>query len=86
MANQIKDGDELSPLHAYKAMYEFLLQYGSRGHSDDIQMLLSNLALLEDGESADPAMLHDWRNAVEVIRRAESSPGGYQPIKFKLSK
>lgn len=52
----------------YKAMCEFLKQYYNRGKSDEIAIMLGMLSLLEDGVSADPAMLEDWNEAWEKAK------------------
>lgn len=47
----------LTVRQAYLALFEFLRQYHERGlrASDEIGNMLSGLALLSDGGSADPA-------------------------------
>jgi len=69
---------------AYLAMFEFLRQYEGRGASEDIQILLSNLSLLEDGRPADPALAEDWLKAIRAVQASEQEPGGYKPVKFRL--
>jgi hypothetical protein len=70
---------------AYLAMFEFLRQrYKRTGEPDEIGILLGELSLLEDGGSADPAAMQDWREAVEVVQEAEGSPEGYQGARLEL--
>jgi hypothetical protein len=66
-------------LTGYKAMYEFLLDYNSRGETEEISILLSSLSLLEDGQSADPALTQDWNNAYE---KAKNNPDDNYKLKF----
>ena len=75
---------KISPETAYKAMFEFLLKYNSRGETDEIRILLGGLSLLQDGISADPALLADWNDAIDVIVQCEARGEAYEPIKFKL--
>ncbi len=56
---------------AYLAMCRFLANYYERGHSDNIAALLGNLSLLPSGESADAAMLDDWKEACRAVRAGE---------------
>jgi len=60
---------------AYKAMFKFLDEYYKRGKSDDIGALLGSLSLLNDGKSADPAIMDDWDEAYEEA--LESSDDDY---------
>lgn len=50
----------------YKAMFNFLEAYYKRGKSDEIGSLLGSLSLLDDGTSAEPAMMSDWNEAYET--------------------
>lgn len=54
---------------ALKAMVLFLERYFERTHSDDVGALLSDLLILDDGLTADPAAWADW---LECIREATS--------------
>ena len=50
---------------AYAAMFQFLEQLYLRTKSDALGNLLGDMSLLEDGSPADPAIVNDWRQAVE---------------------
>ena len=62
-----KIGKALSFDEAYDAMVDYLEKYYNRGKSDDIAMLAGDLLILEDGESADPAAIIDWKESVGKI-------------------
>ncbi len=61
----------LSTKEAYLAMFAFLEHRYGMTTSDDIGALLGNMALLNDGGTADPAVWADWLDAVE-----KASSGG----------
>ncbi|MGO9776719.1 MAG: hypothetical protein ACLPM3_09080 [Terracidiphilus sp.] len=50
---------------AYAAMFHFLKQLYERTKSDDLGGFLGGMCMLQDGKTADPAVLHDWDEAVE---------------------
>jgi len=53
-------------------MYKFLDEYYKRGKSEDIAVLLGNLSLLDDGMSADPAMMEEWDEAyLEALKSSD---------------
>lgn len=58
------DAPKLTSRQAYLAMYSFLEAYYARGKSDEIGSILGSMSLLDDGLSADPAYLKDWKAAV----------------------
>lgn len=60
---------ELTNRQAYLVAYEFLKQFYERVPSDDVAVLLGSMTLLEDGGSADPAMLRDWQKCAELVLR-----------------
>lgn len=77
--------EKLSIQEAYKVMFLFLDFYWKLGNrnSNELGALLSSLALLPDGSSADPALLHDWRKCVdEVISYRDKSE--IKPWEFNL--
>ena len=59
------DEIRLTPVQAYKAMQLFLEEYRSGAPSDAMDMILSDLELLDDGNSADPAMIRIWDRCVK---------------------
>jgi hypothetical protein len=58
---------KLSIDEAYDAMVDYLEGYYNRGKSEEIGALLSSMLLFTDGESADPAVMSDWKESVEKI-------------------
>lgn len=79
------DQQLLTSRQAYLVMFEFLRQYYQRGESDEIGNLLSNLSLLANGSSADPAQWGDWEIALSRVREAEATPQGYCQADFCLN-
>jgi hypothetical protein len=61
--------DAISVSLAFKAMFQFLLAYSERGSGADtlIEVLSAIQVIHEDGRPADPAMWHDW---LEAVRKA----------------
>jgi hypothetical protein len=51
---------------AYRAMFAFLDERYSRLPSDALGQLLGEMALLEDGLPADPAIAEEWNAAVKT--------------------
>jgi len=58
---------------AYMAMIIFLEKFYLQTHSDDLGGMLSDLPLLSDGASADPAALYDWSKAVDSVKLGDPS-------------
>jgi hypothetical protein len=52
---------------AYIAMFEYWLEVYKRTNSDEIGNVLSELSILEDGSSADPAAIKDWSRVVDKV-------------------
>jgi hypothetical protein len=53
---------------AYDAVVDYLDKYYNRtGYTGGIGALLSEMYLLTDGTSADPAALEDWKKSVDKI-------------------
>lgn len=63
---------------AYEAMFRFLERLYEKTGSDYLGGLLGGMALLDDGNSADPAYKSEWLNAVEDVLE------GRVDIRFKL--
>ena len=59
---------QLSDDEGYAAMYAFLEHRYNLTQSDDLGALLSQMSLLPDGGTADPALWHDWQRAIKVAR------------------
>jgi len=54
----------LTILQAYEAMYEHLSNLYERTGSSEVAVLLSDMSLLSDGKTADPAAWGDWLTCV----------------------
>ncbi|WP_153066720.1 hypothetical protein [Xanthomonas arboricola] len=52
---------------AYVSMFEYWVTVYKRTGSPEIGSALSELSLLEDGSSADPAAIEDWLEVVEKV-------------------
>jgi hypothetical protein len=64
--------DRLTSAQAYEAMRRFLAQFNERepeAQRETIDALLRWTEVQPDGSSADPAQWHDWKRAVESVRR-----------------
>ncbi|WP_299408346.1 hypothetical protein [Acaryochloris sp. IP29b_bin.148] len=75
--------DKVTVREAYLAMFEYLRCYYEHGKSDEIGGMLGDLSLLQDGESADPAVMSDFLLAMETVLQAEGE-GGYNAADLKL--
>ena len=62
---------KLTIMEAYKAMYYFLENLYSLTKSDDLDIFLSSMMLLEDGGTTDPAYWQDWLNAIEKLKNGK---------------
>lgn len=61
-----KEIKNLTEKQAYLAMLMFLEQYFHQTQSDDIGALLGSMSFLEDENTADPAMWHDWQKCIQL--------------------
>ncbi len=61
------NNSNLTEKQAFLAMYSFLDEYYQITKSDDVGSLLSSMSLLEDGGTADPAILSEWKDAVKKV-------------------
>ncbi|MBD0344400.1 MAG: hypothetical protein ICV63_06110 [Coleofasciculus sp. Co-bin14] len=59
--------EKLTERKAFEAMVLFLEGFYERTQSDDVGGLLSDLMMLEDGTTADPAAWEDW---IECVQKA----------------
>jgi hypothetical protein len=57
----------LTDKQAYTAMFYFLEKYWEINNSMEIRSLLSDMSLLSDGSTADPAMVSEWQKAVQYV-------------------
>lgn len=58
---------KLTELQAFNAMSKFLEGYYERTSSDDVGSLLSDMQILGDGDTADPAAWEDWIESVNDV-------------------
>ncbi len=56
---------KLTYLEAFKIMSCFLENYYNQTSSEDIGLLLSEIQILEDGKTVDPAMWQDWMDCIQ---------------------
>jgi len=59
---------------AYLAMFRFLERHFQNG-LEELGGILGSMAFLPDGGSADPAMIEEWRNAVQEALAGEVHAG-----------
>ena len=57
----------LTSKEAFLAMYSFLDKYYQLTQDDEIGGLLGSMSLLPDGETADPAIQSEWKEAVNKV-------------------
>jgi hypothetical protein len=55
----------LTEKQAYAAVFKFIEDIYEREENDTIGLLLSEMSLLQDGRTADPAIEADWNLAVD---------------------
>jgi hypothetical protein len=59
---------DLTKKEAFLAMYSFLEHEYEVSKSNDIGGLLGSMSLLQDGGTADPAVMQDWENAIKKVK------------------
>ena len=59
----------LTEKEAYAAMYAYLDTVYDRTKSDDLGGLLGDMSTVGDGETADPAVWHEWLECVEQVKQ-----------------
>lgn len=67
--------DTLTEKEAYTAMYAFLCKVYDRTHSDDLGGLLGDMSTLDNGETADPAVMHEWIECIKQAKKGHISTG-----------
>ena len=65
----------MTSIEAYKAMIEFLERYWKLTQSDEIAGLLGSMTLLDDGTTADGAILGEWLKCCEAVLQQEAHQG-----------
>jgi len=63
--------DQIMIRQAYSAMYRYLERLFEQTKSDELGGLLGSLAVLPDGQPADPAAWSDWLRAVGEARNGQ---------------
>ena len=76
----MKSDKRLSLREAYAAMYVYLEHLYGRSSSSDLAGFLGSMALLDDGQPADPAVWPDWTRAVDEVL------SGKADLRLKLTK
>ena len=61
----VKPMSVLTENQAYAAMFHFLDRIYDRTKSNDLGTLLGGMSMLADGSPADPAIISEWRLAIE---------------------
>ena len=65
--------EKITILQAYKAMFEFLRElYYREGRPENLGNFLSDLQLLDNGKSADPASWDDWLSMISNVINNEA--------------
>jgi hypothetical protein len=60
---------------AYAAMFYFIEELYKHTKLDELGGLLSDMAILEDGSPADPAIIRKWQEAVQyALKGGEAGP------------
>jgi hypothetical protein len=62
---------KLTIMEAYKAMYYYLENLYNLTKSEDLADFLSNMMLLDDNSTADPAYWEDWLNAIKKLKNGK---------------
>ena len=76
--------DKISIEQAYLAAYEYLLHRWESTPEHRIADELSDMSLLADGASADPACRSEFLQAVNAVLIAQSQPDGYTRARQRL--
>lgn len=61
----------LTEKEAYAAMYAYLVTVYDRTQSDDLGGLLGDMSTVGDGETADPAVWHEWLRCVNQVKQSK---------------
>lgn len=59
----------LTEKEAYAAMYTFLVKLYETTQSNDLGGLLGDMSTIGDGETADPAVWHEWLRCVDQVKQ-----------------
>ncbi len=80
-----KDSDKITIEHAYLAAYEYLLRRWEYMPERLIADELSDMSLLNDGSSSDPACKSEFVEALRAVLDAEAKSGRYSRADQQLS-
>ncbi|NEQ46733.1 MAG: hypothetical protein F6K00_25570 [Leptolyngbya sp. SIOISBB] len=72
-----EDSDKITVEQAYSAAYEYLLRRWEHMPERLIADELSDMSLLDDGGSADPACKREFVEALRAVLDAEAESGRY---------
>ncbi len=61
----------LTEKEAYAAMFTFLEQLYNWTKSDDIGGLLGDMSILPNGDTADPAIWHEWLECLSKAKQGK---------------
>lgn len=80
-----EDSDKITIEQAYLAAYEYLLRRWKNMPERLIADELSDMSLLDDGYSADPACKHEFVEALRAVLDAEAKSEGYRRADQQLN-
>ncbi len=80
---EYSDGSAVN--HAYLAAYEYLLRRWKHMPERSIADELSDMSLLEDGNSADPSCRREFTKAFQAVLETEAKFGRYTRADQQLS-
>ncbi|MEL6788608.1 MAG: hypothetical protein AAFO76_14675 [Cyanobacteria bacterium J06607_15] len=83
--NNHTENEKITVEQAYLAAYEYLLRRWEYMPERLIADELSDMSLLEDGGSADPACKSEFAEALRFVLDAEAESGRYARADLKLS-
>ena len=77
--------DKITIEQAYLAAYEYLMRRWEYLPSQTVADELSDMSLLEDGNSADPACKNEFLKSLQAVLEHERKTGKYTRANLKLS-
>ena len=73
--------DDAQTRFAYQAMLRFLRLQSDQDAGETIADVLERMALLDDGEPADPALWQDWLESVQLATNTQTdAEAGNDPL------
>jgi hypothetical protein len=61
----------LTEKEAYAAMFAYLVAVYEKTQSDDLGGLLGDMSTVGDGETADPAVWHEWLRCINQVKQSK---------------